>query len=107
MGLLSDIANDILTIETDMDTPLFTWQGEDYVCIPSSLGNSQVLDIGGLGQENDLSLTVRINQFSNNLYPSENQTVIYKSVTYRINKVIKDGSGALIRVVLVNKSRGV
>ena len=107
MTLAQTIQADLTSINTDMGSPVVEWSGEEYPCVPSSLGNSQMLELGGFEISNDLSLTINKSLFTGGVYPKETQSVIYNSHSYKITKVITDGSGGIIRLLLASPNRGV
>jgi len=106
MALRDIIKADLKMIATDMSNPTFTWKGEDYECIPSSDGAELALEMGGFSTEADIAFTTRKELFVDSL-PQSQQTLIYKTKTYRILTVREDATGAFYRLICINNNRGV
>ncbi len=103
MTLADTIKNDLLTIEADLGNQVFTWDGEDYICIPSTDERLVESDSvrGNFIVQRVLNLTVRTNLFSDSLFPSAQDTVKYKSAIYRIVNVKQDPTGALLKLICI------
>ena len=65
----------------------FTWNGTDYPCVASQTTLSQPLAAGGFALEADLTLYVRRSALPG-AAPTENQTVIWRTRRYRIDRAI-------------------
>ena len=108
MSLKETMQNDLAIIVNDLDSPTFTWNGEDYLCIASSLGEQLVLGAdGGFESVDGLNITVSLDQFSDDTLPKEQQIVTHKGKSFRINKVNQNITDAFIRLICVSISRGV
>jgi hypothetical protein len=82
----------------------FTWAGATYLCVPNASRKGGRLEAGGFAVDSDLVLHCDTPQFSGNL-PSRGQTIVHKSITYRISDT-SDGLGGFIRLACVHDSRG-
>jgi hypothetical protein len=107
MSLKDTITSDLQTIESDLESPLVTWSGEDYICIPSSDSDSISLDIGGFSQSADIIFSIRKSLFANDVYPTSQQKVTYNSKVYRIETVREDVTQSFIRLICVDTNKKV
>lgn len=75
---LSDFAlSGVTGMETLLGNPTFTWKGSTFGCVPNTL-NDEVKNNNKWFNENaDFRMTVRLNQFSNGVYPSLNDYIYY------------------------------
>ncbi len=105
--ILQDIINsDLQIIESDLGDQFITWQGEDYVCVPSGNGDTLTLQTGGFGEDIDMVIKVRIELFSD-VYPRPQQKFIFNDITYRISKITQDVTGTFFVINGVDITRGV
>lgn len=108
MATLQEIfVADLKSITIDLDNKVFTYGGQDYECIPSSIGDASMLEVGGFSEDSDLSISVLKELFTDNIYPTSQQKIIYKSKTYRIHTVRQDVTDAFIRLSCIDDSKGV
>lgn len=107
MALKDTIIADLAVIAADMGDQVFTWNSEEYICIPSSTSKGLNLEMGGFGAESTLVLNVRKELFTDDVYPQPKQTLTYNSVTYRIESQRQDATGAFLRLFCVDDNRGV
>lgn len=107
MTTLKDtILKDLLTIENDLGSPFFTWDGIDYVCAPSSDEKLLTSDTerGNFRVQRVLRLTVRTNVFSDNVFPTSQDHIQYKLATYRVVDVKQDPTGAMLKLICIGTS---
>lgn len=107
MTLKDTIIADLSVIAADMGDQVFTWNGEDYICIPSSTSKGLNLEMGGFGGEATLVLNVRKELFTDAVYPQSQQTLTFNSATYRIESQRQDATGAFLRLQCTDNNRGV
>lgn len=105
--LQDTIIADLKSIGTDLGNQVFTWHGEDYGCIASSRGKTDVLGDGGFSVDADLSISVLKELFSDGNYPKPQQKIIYKSRGYRIQTVRQDTTDAFIRLICTDDMKGI
>jgi hypothetical protein len=104
---LSDtIIADLQVIARDLGHQVFTFKGQDYECIPSSRGKSDILGEGGFGIDADLSLTVLKELFTDGVYPLSQQRLTYKGVDYRILTVKQESTDGFIKLLCADTGRG-
>lgn len=106
MSLRETVAADLELIADDLENPVMTWNTEDYEVVPSSTGKKLNLEMGGFGGEADVVLNVRKELFTDEVYPSAQQKVTFNSITYRIDQVRYDATGAFLRLFCVDANRG-
>jgi hypothetical protein len=113
MGLKFEQCRDLIQSEKDLDCPVFTWDDEDYGCLRSSSESVRDLGKGGFSLTRVLNLTVRkydadeIPIFPNNVFPQSQQTIIFDSQPYRIDKVKHDPIGGILRLSCIEITRGI
>lgn len=107
MALKDIVTQDLETIATDLGDQEMTWKGETYVCIPSSAVKGLNLEMGGLGADASLVLTVAKELFTDDLYPASQEYLTFNNIRYRIQSVRYDPTTAFIRIFCIDDSRGV
>jgi hypothetical protein len=113
MAIKNDITNDLLTIESELGSPFFTWKTNNYYFTPSIAEFRRELETGGYSVEKLLTATVRkLNASGSSVftsYPTAQDLIIYNvdSETYRIQSVKHDPTGAYFRLIAVSNTRGV
>jgi hypothetical protein len=113
MALRDTITKDILSIEADLENPTFAWDGETYLCVPSSTEAVNTLDKGGFSVDRILNLTVRkLNDdgspvFADGIYPKSKEKVTFNDVTYRILTVKHDPTGAILHLMCYSALKGI
>lgn len=113
MSLRNDMIADLITIESDLGNPTFTWNNTTYNFIPSVTEYTKQLETGGFGVDKMLTATVR--KLSANLsnvfstYPLPEQLIIYSidGLRYRILTIRHDPTGAYFRLIAVSEDRGI
>ena len=95
---------------TDLENPVFTFNGTDYACVPSVNTFKRELASGGFATETLLSMTVPLVDDSDNslftVLPTAQQIVTYNGVQYRIQSVNKHPTGAYLRLIATSITRG-
>jgi len=113
MSLLTEIVADLVTIESDLGSPVFTYSSSNYNFIPSISEFKRELDTGGYKIIKLLTATVRkLDTSGNNIftvYPTAQQTFVYSmdSTKYRIESVKHDPTGAYFRMIATSDTRGI
>jgi hypothetical protein len=108
MSYLTDIIrSDLSVVAADMDNPVFTWQGDDYACIAGSTNSLLTLGFGGFERGADLVLIVDRSLFADGNLPDPQQTLIYKTRTYRVMRVVLDPMSAVVKLVCVSYTKGI
>jgi hypothetical protein len=108
MTLQEQIAKDLKTIETDLGSQSLTWDGQDYVCIPASVGElADLSGDGGFGINIDTILKVRKELFVDNVFPAEQEKVTFNSKGLRIYRVIAEPFSAFLKLILTSDDKGV
>lgn len=106
MTLQETILADLASISAEYGSPVFTWNGTDYECIPSTANQGSEADIGGFNTDADLTITVRSDLFYNNVYPEAQKSLItYNGDRYRVIRIGWLNHGAAIRLHCVNEFR--
>jgi hypothetical protein len=107
MGTLyQQVLEDITEISTELGSPVISWNGVDYECVPSTAHDSKEVDMGGLSLTSDLTVSIRINLFCSAVYPEPQKSKIkYLNHWYRVIHVRLLNNGAVIRLVCVNENR--
>lgn len=112
MGTLYEqILEDVEAISAELGgsentPPVFTWNGTDYECVPSTANHNKTVDVGGFSLMADLILSVRTDLFDNGVYPEEQKSKItYKSKVYRVITIGYVNHGAVIRLHCVHEFR--
>lgn len=104
--LYDQILEDIASITAELGNPVFTWNGTDYECVPSTANDSKQVDIGGFSSDSDLIVSVRSDLFFNSIYPEvQKSKITYLNKTYRVLKVGFLNHGAIIRLHCVSEFR--
>jgi hypothetical protein len=58
------VENDLTEIEEELGSQMFTWQGEDYLCIPHTIDYQILNSETAFLQNTDFRMKVRISQFN-------------------------------------------
>ena len=98
---------DLESIEADLDNQEMTWMGNTYPVIPAGAGALLELEEGGFGSVIDLILKVRTNLFTDGIYPLSQQKIVVDNKNYRIDSVNKDPFGVMLKLNLVDDTRGI
>lgn len=107
MTLAEQIHQDIISIEVDLDQPVLTYKGEEYLCIPSSPAVELTLEDGGFGEKVDMIFVIRKCLFTDGILPSNQEKVIYNSKTYRIISVTTNPTDTFLKLTCASSKRGV
>lgn len=102
MNLKETMQADLGAIATDLGDQVFTWNGEDYICIPSSTNVEGELGIGGFNINNSRTITVNKDLFTDDLYPKEKDIITFNDTRYRIEKRINNANDAFLHLILID-----
>lgn len=88
MSLFTDsINNDLMQIESDSDSPTFTWNGQTYICIPDEFLSSNLKTVNvGYDSNSTFTIKVRTNQF-NGVYPQLGDVIVYGGKRLEISTI--------------------
>lgn len=93
MSALSELlAAGCKSLEVDLGSPVFTYAGVNYLCIPNTLSKGTVLVLGGKEYIIAFTLNARQSLFST-VKPQQGHQLTYLTKAYRIVSVESDGSG--------------
>jgi len=87
-------------IETLMGDKEFTYDGEVFKCHVGTQTVSSVLETGGFDETQTIVLVVRKSEFSDDIYPQDNEKIIYNEVTYWVDTVNTDATDTFLNLVL-------
>ncbi len=91
--LQTDLLAFCLENESDMGNPVITWNGNDYVCLPNTLNASIQSNKVGYNPYGDFRFRVRLNQFTDGIYPDRKQFITYQGDKLQIKQVKKPAHG--------------
>lgn len=77
--------------------PIFTWNGNDYPCVPSSIVETKIFGEGGFAPETDLTLFVQIEDLPDP-GPTVKQTLTYRSRVYDIDTITEVPGSEQIKI---------
>ncbi len=100
MSFQTEIAAALQEVETVLAKSL-TWNATTYACNASGLSKQNELGPGGFSGESTISFTIRKALFTGAL-PQPGQSVVFETVTYKIDEVVFDTSGAFIRLICID-----
>jgi len=87
------ILNGCLGMEQLQGSPTFIWEGETFNCIANTIKDSEINVSAGLTENTDFRMTVRLNQFTPNIYPELNDYIIYLGYQLLIRGINKPAHG--------------
>jgi hypothetical protein len=91
LTLKQTIEQDLHVIENDLGEQSFTWDGNDYVCIPAgSSQESALLSLGGFGGDTDSVVMVRKSLFADGVYPEKENIITMDGIAYEIDRISDD-----------------
>jgi hypothetical protein len=93
MAVNDFILNCVIGSEKLLQNPTFAWKGETFGCVPNTLNDTLKSGEAGFDEESDFRMTVRLNQFTPNIYPSINDYVIYLGYKLLIIGIRKPAHG--------------
>lgn len=111
--LKQEIVSDLIEIENELGSQTFTWQNNNYLCCASMNEFERELDYGGFRTSKVLTVTVRLvdndncSVFPNNDYPEPQQIITYDGTQFRIVTTKKHTTGAYIRLIAEDTTRGI
>lgn len=82
-----------MQMESFLNNPTFAWKGELWACIPNSYIDAVKNDMAGFNSNGDFRMTVRLNQFTPNLYPDTNDIITYLGQDFIIKQIKKTPHG--------------
>lgn len=111
MGTLKqEIITGIQFQENDLENPVFTWQGNDYACVPSVNEFKRTLDTGGFVIDKLLTMVVRLLDENGNAIfdtlPTAQQIITYNNQQFRIENTKTHPTGAYLRIMAMGVTRG-
>ena len=106
MAFTPNYQRDIQFAENVMGNQTFTWEGSDYLCVPSTAQNLLQLGDGGFEEGRTLVLLVRKGLFGGTI-PVAQDLVTFRNVEYRIDRLNDEPSNAFIKLYCVDESRGI
>lgn len=77
---------------------------------PCSLSNDTTLfnlEAGGFSDQIDIIFLIRKSEFTDGIFPQDQETVINNSTTYRVHKVQNDAFNTFLQLACVDPNRGV
>jgi len=77
---------------------------------PCSLSNDTTLfnlEAGGFSNQIDVIFIIRKSQFTDGIYPQDQETVINQGTKYRVHKVQNDAFNTFLQLACVDPNRGV
>lgn len=88
-----------------------TWNGTEYPCFASGATRGGKLEHFGFGVDDDLVIILRGELFQDGngnptATPLKGQMVIFRTIEFRIDRVLTAPASAFLRLTLVNASRG-
>lgn len=109
--LTQDLIDGLAVAEADMGNPVFTFAGTDYGCVPSVNEFRRTLDMGGFATDKMLTLCARLLDSSGNdiftTLPVAQNLVTYNGENFRVESTKKHPTGAYLRIVAINTTKGV
>lgn len=97
--------------EVAFGSPVFTFQGNDYVCIPSITMDKRELESGGFSTVKMLTLSTQaVDMGGNDIFtsiPQSQQIISYLGDNYRIESVKRDPNLSYIRIIAYNTTQGI
>jgi cell division protein YceG involved in septum cleavage len=99
MSLKNIIQDDLQSIIAEKANDNLVYRGEEYQCVASGVNNQKSLEAGGYSLEQHNSFTILKSDFTDGIYPKEQEKITYKGVKYRIVECIHEGNDAFIRLI--------
>lgn len=94
-----------------MGTPIFTFQGNDYACIPSVNSFQRDLEEGGFSTGKLLTMDVPLVDSSGNdlftVLPQPQNLLTYNGEQYRIEMTEKHPTGTYLIIRATNTTKGI
>ncbi len=98
--------DDLLEGEKEFGNQTFTWNGADYLCVPSQIRTIISPEIGALHVDRSLTMTVRSNQFSNGILPKGLEFIQFKGKRWTILEADSDTFDVSVRLICIEDNRG-
>lgn len=83
----SFILGGLIQMEQLKGNKTFTWKAESFVCIPNTYNENIKTEMIGFDENADFRMTVRLNQFTPNIYPALNDYITYSGVNFLIREI--------------------
>jgi hypothetical protein len=99
-ALTSAIESGLKQIESYMDSPTFEYDGEQYSCHVGSQAVTNVLEVGGFAETQQIVLVVRKSQFTDGIYPQENDKITFRDVVYFVDIINTDATNTFLNIPL-------
>ena len=83
------ILNSITAMEGMLTLNTFVWKGETFKCVANTVNDTAKASDAGFTEDGDFRMTVRLNQFTPNIYPALNDYITYQGYTLLIKGIRK------------------
>jgi hypothetical protein len=111
MSLKDEIIDGLEEMETDLENPVFTFNGSNYACVPSVNEFKRDLDEGGFAITKMLTMSVRMldenGQSIFSVLPVAQNIITYHGENFRIQSTHKHPTGSYLRVIAYSTTRGI
>src|ERR1017187_6847281 len=89
MALNDLILNGVISMENMLVKNTFTWKGETFSCIANTVNDAEKSSDAGFSENADFRMTVRLNQFTPNIYPALNDYIYFQGYKLLIKTIKK------------------
>lgn len=86
MALADEIRDGLSELETELGSEEFTHGGNNYVCSATSLNRGEIVMIGGIDVEIEMTLLVRPAVITGAV-PAIGDAVTFRSTSYRVGRI--------------------
>jgi len=93
MALNTFILNGVTAMEAYLNNPTFVWKGETFKCVANTINDQERAADAGFSEDADFRMTVRLNQFTPNIYPALNDYIIHQGYQLLIKGIRKPAHG--------------
>lgn len=83
------IYNGLITMEEALGNPVFTWKGENFLCVPNTVNDISNVINTGFNEDADFRMTVRLDQFTEDIYPALNDWITYLNYRFLVRQIKK------------------
>lgn len=87
------ILNGLKAMEAMLGNPSFTWKGQVFKCVANTINDSEKSADAGFNENADFRMTVRLNQFTPNIYPALNDYITYLGYKLLVKGIRKPAHG--------------
>ncbi len=104
--LQKSITDDLIEIETDMGSQVFTWDEEDYPCHVGTHTYSGEFEQGGLVPTNQTQIIVRVYDnsggeiFPDAILPQVGDAIELDLLAYRLDAIVRDATKSFYTLTL-------